>query len=56
MADKKPEATQKTQPNKGEPNEILPPTREDVEDFIKGVSGHRSQGDEPKGKDQPSEG
>jgi hypothetical protein len=55
MADKKPEPTQKTQPKKGDPVEIPVPTRKDVLDLMKGVSGRRSQGDEPR-ENESSEG
>jgi hypothetical protein len=57
MADKNQEPTQQAQPRKGELAEIPLPTRKDVVDLMKGVSGRRSQGDEPKtSEDEPSEG
>jgi hypothetical protein len=55
VADKKPEPTQKTQPEKGEPVEIPIPARKDVLDLMKGVSERRSQGDEPR-ENESSEG
>jgi hypothetical protein len=55
MADEKQEPTQKTQPKRGEPGEIPVPTRQDVLDLMKDVSGRRSQGDEPR-ENESSEG
>jgi hypothetical protein len=34
--------TQRTRPKKGKPVEIPVPTRKEVEDFMRGVSGKRS--------------
>lgn len=39
------EPTQKTRPKKGKPVEIPVPTRKEVEDFLKGVTGRRSSAD-----------
>jgi hypothetical protein len=54
MADRNQEPKQQTQPRKGELAEIPVPTRKDVFDLMKGVSGRRSQGDEPKTSEDES--
>jgi hypothetical protein len=37
----KPKPTQKTRPKRGKPIEIPVPTRKEVEDFMRGVTGKR---------------
>jgi hypothetical protein len=44
--------TQKTRPKKGKPVEIPIPTRKDVEDLMRGVTGPRAMPDAPPKKPQ----